>query len=48
MVNLAGTKKENDTFGPGPLSVHTGNFGSEPKDTETKGIVYTFTTDWSG
>ncbi len=33
------TKKVNDTFCPGRLSIHTGIFDSESKDTEPEGIV---------
>ncbi len=36
----SGPKKENDSFGPGPLRIHT---DTEPKDTKPKGIVI---VDW--
>ncbi len=39
LVCLVRTKRKHNTFGPGPLSVHTGIFDSEPKNTEPKGIV---------
>ncbi len=41
-------QKKNNTFGPGPLSVHIGIFDSKPKDTEPKGIVMHSQPDWSG
>ncbi len=47
LICLVWTKKENDTFVPGTLSVHTGIFDSEPKDTEPKGIVVRPQPDWS-
>ncbi len=48
LVRLVRTKKENNTFGPGPLSIHKGIFDSEPKDTKPKGIVICSQPDWSG
>ncbi len=45
---LVRTKRENNIFGPGPLSIHTGSFDNEPKDTEPNGIVICSQPYWSG
>jgi len=46
LVHLVWTKKEKKTFSPGPVSVQIGNFITEPKDTEPKGIGIHSQPDW--